>query len=293
MIITLALVIGLISVERSVVSFNIPKSKTILVVGDSRSECAINDKLIDSVYNFSTSGAAYFYSYLKIRQMLIDNSHIKTVVLSYSYGDLLKTRDEWFDSEEKIKYFMPKYLFLFQFKDVLSMLKANTIDTILNIPRVVFQSSYQILKYRLSNHNLKSFGGYLHLEREKLSEAKKRYILDKVDKVRFSSKYQEKYLLKIYKLLKGKNIGLILLNLPTHSLLREEQSKQESFYSKFANEKMPKAVVINHSNMAFSDSDFGDLEHFNHKGAKIYSEYISKNISIFHPKSEHNIMGEH
>ena len=264
---TLLLVSGATHLKRNIISFDIPRSKTILVVGDSYTECAINDSILTNAFNFSQGGTTYFHSYLKIREILEHNPHIDTIVLSYSYKEMAKSRDNWFYGAESIQFMMPIYYFLFNDNDFYALFISNPHDVLSNIPRIIFTKNYSI------DH----LGKYLYLERDKLQEAKNRYIAsDKEEKVEYS-KHQEEYLLKIYNLVRSKNIDLILQHTPIHPFLKEELEENKYDYYSLAEQKLPKAKIVDHSNMDIPEYGFGDLDHLNHKGARLYSEYLKKN----------------
>jgi hypothetical protein len=71
-------------------SFAVPKDKNILIVGDSHTECAIDDSIFTRSFNISQSGTAYLYSYIKLRKILVENSHIDTVLVSFHGGSIKK-----------------------------------------------------------------------------------------------------------------------------------------------------------------------------------------------------------
>jgi hypothetical protein len=253
-------------------NFNIAHNKTILVIGDSHTACAINDSLLINAYNFSSHGTGYFYSYLKTREILTHNPQINTVVLGYSFLDLDNHKDSWFSGSDKIMEKMPRYFFMFNLNDLHSLFISNPFAVFQNIPKII-RSEIILLFY-----NLELFGGYSYLDRDKVEEAKYRFRSSKKreNEAKYS-KYQEKYLLKIYKMVTDKNIDLILLNVPLHPLLNNELEKNKKYYYSFAQQKLPKAKIINHSNKFIPEYGFSDLDHLNYKGAKLYSEYLTRN----------------
>jgi len=283
---TLVLSVGTTVLAKNIISFEIPDDKTSLIVGDSRPESAINDDILSNAFNFSQSGTAYFYSYLKIRAMLENNPHIDTLVLGYAYDDISKSRDEWFNGAEMIKFKMPKYLLLFNYRDFISLFQSNPYEVSKNIHRTVIYNSSAVLKYIITGQGIDHLGGFQYLERDKLQEAKNRYSPGKDEENLEYSKYQEEYLLKIYNLARSKNIDLILLNTPIHALKQEAEEKYKDYYYSFAEHQLPETVIVNHTNMDIPEYGFGDLEHLNYKGAQIYSEYLKEHGFLSFPNSE-------
>ena len=262
--------------QRIMFEFDIPKNKTSLVIGDSHLECAIDDKILSNTFNFSQSGSGYFYSYLKLKKVLADNPQIDKVLLSYTYDDMEKSKDEWFSGSEIIKFKMPVHLFLFDYTDFFSLFISNPYQVAVNFPRAITVGIGQIAGYMLPGFNLDNWGKYRRTERDKLREAKIRYkALEGNDNLEYST-YQQEYLMKIYNLTAAKNIKLYLLNTPIHPILENGLEEYKDYYYSFIEQNLPKATIINHSKMIIPEYGFGDLEHLNHKGAKMYSEYLKE-----------------
>ena len=261
-------------IKRNANGFELPPEKTVLVVGDSYTAYAVNDKVLTNVFNFSQGASAYFYSYLKIKEILDSNPQIKTVVVGYSYENISKSRDEWFYGSRRIQRRMPQFFHLFSVDDFCSLFASNPIEVLRNSSSLVNIS--KTIEFFSSDNNMKSMGEYRDLDRDKLPEAIKHYDPSKETEKAEYSKYEKKYLLKIYELVMSKNVNLILLNTPTHSLIRKRQDKYKTHYFSFAKQNMPEAVILNHSDIFIPEEGFGDPEHLNRKGAKFYSEYLKK-----------------
>ena len=258
-------------IARNTFDFSIPENKNILAIGNSRPEHALNDDILDNYFNLCQSGTAYFYDYVKLREISSRNPHIDTVIIGYSYGDLNKKMDQWFAGEEKIKFKIRNHFFLFNPEDYLSLLRANPIDVLTNTPQAIFHNSKMAVK------TYSNMGGYVFSERFKLKEAIAR--LDSAAPVRppEDSIYQSEYLIKIYNYCQANNLTLVLLNVPSHDILTTRQNNLKERYYRFASEHMPKALLVNHTEMKLPDNYYADLAHLNHLGAKVYSEYLKEN----------------
>jgi hypothetical protein len=272
----LILIVGTTFLARSLINFEIPAQKTTLIVGDSRPESGLNDEILENTFNFSQSGTAYFYSYLKIRTMLEHNPHIDTIVLGFAFEDIAKPRDEWFRGPETIKFKMPKYLPLFGHQDLAALFQANPSEVAKNLHRTVVYNSAAIIKFVITGQGSDHLGGYQYLERSKLEQAKDR-LPSTIDEEDLQlSEYQEKYLLEIYHLAQSRDVDLILLKTPIHEM---KQAIEDIYIDRFASlieEKMPEATIIDHSRVVIPEEGFGDLEHLNLIGAQIYSEFLKE-----------------
>lgn len=268
---TTLLVIVTAYFTRQTFDFEISKAKNVLVLGNSHPECAINDSYLPNAYNVAQGGSGYFYDYLKLREIYKHNPHIDTVVIGYSYGDLAKGMDSWFSGKDKIKYKIQNHFFLFNGNDYISVLKANPTQVLLNTPQTIFHNIK--MKYK----GYPYLGGFKPLENKRLRKDKELIGEHKPDVGLGVSKYQSKYLLKIYEFCISKKIKLILLNTPIHPMLENVQSPLKPNYYNFASQKLPSALLINHSNFKLPESSYRDLSHIHRDGAKAYSEFLKSN----------------
>ena len=251
--------------------FKISSKKNILVLGNSHPEHSLNDHILFNVFNLAQSGSGYFYDYLKLREVTKHNTQIDTLVIGYAYDDLHKQMDSWFDSPERIKHKFRNFFFLFNLNDYLSVFKANPKNVLLSTPQVIFQN---LLRKPIG---YKGLGGYLKTDVHKLEVAKKnngKYYRNIGEGI---SKYQSKYLVKIYEYCKKHNIKLILLNTPIHPDLQQIQEPLKSQYCSFAKNSLPDALLLNHSKFIIPDKGYRDLDHLNSIGAELYSSYLVTN----------------
>tara|TARA_R100001369_G_scaffold92691_1_gene139150 strand:- start:6387 stop:7235 length:849 start_codon:yes stop_codon:yes gene_type:complete len=251
--------------------FKIQQSKNILVLGNSHPECAINDSLLANVFNLAQSGTGYFYDYIKAKKIISENPGIDTIIVGYTYGDLEKPMDSWFDGGDKLKFKIRNYLFLFEWGDYFELLQANPIDVILNTPQTIFYN----LKMKQEGYNY--LGGFKALENSKLKQAQELKAMHKPDTSLGYSRYQTKYLSKLYEYCNKKDIKLILLNTPIHPVLDTIQSPLKAMYYNFANNNLPNALLINHANFKLPNNNYRDLDHLNVKGANNYSKFLKTN----------------
>src|SRR5437868_6763768 len=110
----LILTIGVISISSlfmSKVNFKIDRTKNILVIGDSHTECAIDDSSFRRAANYSKSATAYIYSLAALRKLTADNPQIDTVLLSFHSSSLLYERENaWLYDESEMARQIPVFL---------------------------------------------------------------------------------------------------------------------------------------------------------------------------------------
>ncbi|WP_276166290.1 hypothetical protein [Zobellia alginiliquefaciens] len=264
------LVIITASIARNSFDFKIADFKNILILGNSHPECAINDSLIPKTKNLAQSGAAYFYDYLKLKNITKHNKQIDTVILGYSYSILQKDMDAWLNAESKINTQIRYYFFLLDFKDYWTLLSANPIATLKSTPQTIFHN------LRMKSKGYSYLGGYKSLSERKLKQAKK-YIkpLD-IGEIHEYSQYQIKYLIEIYKFCESNNISLILINTPVHPIIEKLHEPLKKGYYDFAKNQLPNTTLMDHSSFDFPESAYRDLSHLHKTGAEIYSNYLKE-----------------
>lgn len=262
----------LLTSQYAINSFNarIDSSKNILILGNSHPECALDDTILPNVRNLAQSGSAYYYDYVKAKELFQKNDHIDTLVIGYSYGDLAEKMDAWFTDDYRIKHKIRNHLFLFDFDDYLSLLKGNPKSVLTHTPQTIFHN------LKIPSYGLSGLGGFKSLKRNKIEEDKKRLFKNPTKSNTKISTYQAEYLLKIYELCKSKKVQLMLLATPIHPVKIKDQHDLITEYQNFANEQLPEAILIDDSNLKLPDAYFADLSHLNEKGAKFYSNFFKK-----------------
>lgn len=268
-----SLLIGLLAVStglftKGTFDFHINENKNILILGNSHPECAIDDSILSNSFNLAQSGSAYFYDYLKLREVIKHNVQIDTVVLGYSYGDLKENMDFWFTADDKINNKLRSYFFLLKAEDYLALLKANPASTLKHTPRTIFHNVK--MKYKGYGY----LGKFKPLVEHRLAEDKELIKSLETGSINKYSKYQIQYLLKIYEFCESNNLTLILLNTPIHKTLEEIQQPLTANYCSFVSKNLPNAYLVDHSNLTLPESGYRDLSHLHRSGAEIYSKYL-------------------
>lgn len=254
-------------------NYIVDKSKSILVLGDSHTECAINDSIVIKSVNISKSADAYFYSFIKLRKFLKINSGIKTVILGISEKSLYNKN--WLYKPNKAN----AYFRLMNLNDFKVLLESGGIKTFANLAKASFDNFSKLLIIKKSNYKDMGIGGYLYFKREKLDEAITRYKKQKsID--RPYSEIQVEYLLKIVNLCQEYTVKLILLNTPTYVYCKNENDSEK--LEQFINKNIDNSVEYwDYSNYLLPDFCYGDLVHLNYRGAEIFSKKLQNDINRY------------
>ena len=268
------------------VSFEISEDKDIIIIGDSHTECAIDDNIFLRAVNISQSGNSYLYSYVKLRKFIDANPQVNNVLLSFHGGSITKSRDEWIIGNKCILSHVPNHFSLFHREEVLLLInKPGFISAILKSPLKSIKAVLNLLTKKKTTYKDLIIGGYLKLDRDKLEEDNERHKNSgetQVEKTLFEySQYELNYLLKIVELCHAKNVELILFNSPTYN--------SEKFGNKFAlmdfyNKYFSEIKYLDFSDFDIPEYGYGDIGHLNYKGAEIFSRYLGDNYELIFGK---------
>ncbi|MDR1472934.1 MAG: hypothetical protein LBS75_10485 [Synergistaceae bacterium] len=255
-------------------SFAIPEDRNILIIGDSHTECAIDDSIFTRSFNISHGGTAYLYSYVKLRKFLAENSHIDTVLLSFHGGATQKSRDELIIGDRYILGCIPNYSSLLHAEELSIFINNPTFySAVVKLPVKCIKPILKfITKHTLTWKDLR-IGGYFKLDRDRLQQEIKLTGNNTVVEIGYSD-YQIDYLLKIIDLCNEKNVRLILFNAPTYDAPKYGNLQMlNDFYTAYCNG----IRYLDYSNFILPDYAYGDIWHLNFKGAEIFSNYLESN----------------
>ena len=258
----------------STASFDIPKDRNILIVGDSHTACSIDDAIFTHSVNMSQGGTAYLYSYIKVRKFINENPHIDTVLVSFHGTGITKGMDEFTTGERYILKDIPWHISLLKTDELpVFIFKPSFYSALAKVPlkhiRAVFR---YIVGYSLTYNDL-YIGGYERTDRERLEKAIEREESNEYKESGFSE-YQLKFLLKIIELCKEKNVRIILISTPIYNVERYGYLPElNSFYNTY----LSGVQFLDFSTFAMPDYGYGDIDHLNYKGAEIFSRYLENN----------------
>lgn len=270
---------GFVIISRTIKksAFKIPSDKHILVVGHSMTEHAINDSLFQNLLNLSQSANHNLYTYLKLKYLLRDNSHIDTVFLSFSYNlSENEAEHKWLSN-----YLFENYLLLMEWEDIIQLLY---------LPKLYEANHYEsLIKYLLHPVQLKNWGGYCYTQENKLTQhinilkdtislSSQMMSLEELDK-----SFQVKYLRQIIHLCDHYQVKLFLINTPVyHANHFFNTSELDLYHRKYAGS----VPLLDYSNYSIPPEDFRDIIHLNYKGAQKFSYFLKDSVFT-------NLVGQH
>ena len=265
-----------------------------LVIGDSYTKLAIDQKQIPNLLNLSETSEGYLFSYSKLKFILDNNNEVKKIFIGLSFHNVSPSNEFSYSyaiaNNNIIKYF--------------NVLDNNEKLILLNYdPQFVTSFLKKILVYDLKNifrnkndfSDLNSFFNrqYYISELDKVfkdfkivdnkMKLSKKTINKRIQYVYYSSlSYNEKksintlYLFKIMELCKSKNIDLVFVSTPIHDeyFRNIPENIKQKYYSIITENKLK---IINLANVNIGDSCFmPDGDHVNTIGCKYVTEYLKK-----------------
>ncbi|KAF2080420.1 hypothetical protein [Flavobacterium sharifuzzamanii] len=245
-----------------------------LVLGHSHPECAFNDSIIYKLKNIARSAEPYYYTYFKLKKVLEQNSSIETIFIEYTNNQINPEMDDWTWDDEHIS---SRYVNYSPFIPL-----NHQFILLLNNPTGFFNAFSYSNKSKFINIVKEDYdytnklGGYLYLVRDKTdSILKNTSKIDPKNSITIS-KTNISYLEKTIELIKRHKKNVFLIRSPQHPKCVDY--KNETIYKHILFSRFNDVEYLDFSNFPLSNSEFGDLEHLNHKGAKKFSIWFNKLI---------------
>jgi hypothetical protein len=255
--------------------FVLPLEKKYVFLGHSHAQAAYNDKLIDSALNLSSSGEAYFYTYIKLRKILESNSDQKVVFIEYANNNIFPVMNDWIWDDIHIQDRYKLYSAYANLNETKFLFSKNPKSTLVSNIKSLVNNVYYI--FSLKNISVdQKMGGYESLIRDKtdsllnaLSTKTRQVTIDTA-----VSAANISYLKKMIDACQKKGVKVYLIRSPLHP--QYEGFQNEAIFKEILRNQLQSAELLDFSCYPLLNSEFGDLEHTNYKGAKKYSLFINK-----------------
>lgn len=275
----LSLAILILAIEKRILNnqahFQLPAKDKYIFLGHSHTQMALNDSLVDSSINLASAGEAYFYTYIKLNKILENNTEKKVVFIAYSNNSIVSEMNCWIWDDIHILDRYRLYSAYTHFNEMKVLYENNPTTTfICNVKSIVNNFYYIFNLKNISEDN--KMGGYIYLVRDKtdslLQAISKNH--EKVTEDTTISFTNIVYLKKIIDLCKIRDVPVYLIRNPLHSAYR--RIGNEARFQKILHNELAGTELLDFKNFPLQDSDYGDLEHLNYRGAKKYSLFINK-----------------
>lgn len=248
-----------------------------VIVGDSHTQTAINDGLVNNAINISHSSENFLFTYNVLDLILKNNTQINTVILGVSFHSFSKNYDKNLQNYSKSKFIVPNYLPILDGSAINNLWALDHKNLIKILPesyKILLNDLILVNSEDLSNYSF--IGGYYEGSGNNLGDSiiaatiKKHYSSTSQE---FLSKNQVKWFDKILDLTSRKHINLIVVNTPINQKYKNRiPKKMEVEYYKILEKRKNGFIYRDFSDLELPDSCFGDGDHLNKDGAEIFTK---------------------
>lgn len=254
----------------------LPDDKHIVFLGNSHIEGAINDTIIGGSYNFGRSGDRVEMEYLKLKLLKSVNPEIDTVFVGFDNVLMYHSTQEEFNSVQMHPY-MYSAMDCEDWWKVLTMSSPSYLESFVVHPFswMKLLDMRHLLKSKCDIRDFISLGGNDWPDEDRLLE-------DIEKRGNLTGRYPEQkhdslnayFLRKTIQFCKKNRISLFFICPPQHQYTPCNKTDYKKWYA----EEFSDVEFFDCLEMQMADSCYSNLDHLNFKGARIFSEYIDKEI---------------
>lgn len=279
---------------RKLDSMSLDKNVNTLVLGDSHTQCAINDSLYKNTVNFSISSEHYLLTYNVLKLIIKNNPDLKNLILGCSFHSFSAFNDRYLFGEKNKKdifseIYYSRYFPILDDESKFLLLKTNPDGVIKSFRMIIFNMLESFTENYTTYHDYPFIGRFYPGKNRVLKDSlinasiAWHFYADSSRKVLEDfSGLQITYLKKIIQLCMDNHIKLILLNTPVH----EKYDKQvpEKFITEYYSmmrkfEKNDNVLFFDYHDYKFTDDYFGDGNHLNLPGASIFTNIVMQRLN--------------
>ena len=250
-------------------NFKINPDAKYVIFGHSHSECAFNDSLITNFVNLSQSAESYFYTYQKVKKVITQNPQIEVVFIEFTNNQIDKGINRWIWLDKYMNSRYPVFLPFMDNKQHLLLLTKN-FASFSNCLSISFRDN--VIRIIKNDYDYTDkLGGYFYLVKDKtdsINTLENKIVPNKDINIEISS-YNIEYLTKIIEFCNNNNKKVYLIRCPQHS--KYSRLINEHKYNEIIKTNFSSTEYFDFCNFPIQNSEFGDLEHLNYKGAKVFS----------------------
>lgn len=242
-----------------------------IVIGDSNTRNAIDDKIVTDFKNLSQGGESYLFAYNKLKYLLQKDNKIDTLLLAFAPHNVIN--NNWIDGDREgnLRYRMSEYFFIYSPQDHYQLIKGNPYSYF-NSLHYVGESFYNNIQ-KNKQSDLKFLGGFM--PNPKIQNTENYIPFPKKEAV--FNKLEINYLQKIVSLCKDKNIHLIFITTPKNFRRSDFKNYDAPEFYQFYTQNYSKTDYLNFNKLPLCDSCYADINHLSYLGAEEFSTFLKKN----------------
>ena len=249
-----------------------PKTETI-ILGDSNTERGINDSLLISSTNFSSTAENYRLSFYKLQFIHKQNKSLKRVILSFSPHNLFFA----FPNNHRHSH---SALIVLEPSDYSDYYSGN-----ITLKRCFYTLNYGLkhLIDLLFKNEIK-LGGFTNIAPENSqfefwhTNFCKTLEESPVNEI---SGDQIRYLNAIITYCKKNDLEIQFLVLPKHQILLEDSAYHANEFVNFYEQHYREIPILNYAELPMNENEFQDPMHLNSLGAKKLTQKLAESLTSF------------
>jgi hypothetical protein len=257
-------------------SFKLKEDTKYIVLGNSHPETAFNDSVINNFSNIAQSAESYFYTLVKTKRLLDQNKNIEIIFIEFGNNQILKGRNAWIWGKEFLPFKYQTYSPFMELQDHELIFKKNAAGFLSNLSLSAGHNLANLLRNDMDYS--RKIGGYQYLVRDKIDSLLANPEIStetKTSKPELSD-INIKYLEKLVSYCRENGKTVYLIRSPLHPKYMGFMT--EDIFKGIINTKFRDVEFLDFARFPGLNSDFGDFEHLNYRGAKKFSIWFNNLI---------------
>lgn len=255
--------------------FKLKSKPNYIILGHSHPACAFNDSLMPQFKNVAQAGESLYYTYLKTKKLLADNPSIEVVFIEFTNNHIEATIDDWIWEDKYINFRYPIYAPFISLKDKVWLAKQNP-SSFTNAASLSLNRNIKRIIQRNYNYT-ETIGGYIHLDRNHNDSVLFQLANQKIEfQQEALSAYSITHLKKIIAHCEKEKKKVVLMRSPLHT--KFEGFENEQTYQEIRKQHFNNTTYLDFSAFPIKDSEYGDFQHLNYKGARVFSTWFANLI---------------
>lgn len=253
-------------------SFELPKNKTTLVIGDSQTQAAIDDNRLSNMANVSQAHDNYFTMLRRMKLYIEANEQIDTVIIGLTPHTTAYFKDEFFTNYGYIDYVTKYYMPYMSFSEWWVIITNDISDVVSSLftPIKFYLNVNRSYIYDMGHFEV---ADYSHLQEDIKEGATRLTGGDVNSKTELSNQLTIHYLHEIVDYCRDNNIKLIGLNTPVYN--SRKYMRVDAFYA-LMNKEFQDVELWDYMDVDIPDEYRRDVNHLNRQGAEWMSEEIKE-----------------
>ena len=256
--------------KMSTYSLKLPEEKTVVLIGESQSQAAVDDGKIANLYNLSQAQERYMTTYCRLQAVLEQNPQVDTVLLSLTPHSINRGKDDFWTNGGYLRLVVQSYGALLGWREWWLLLTHAPEAALAEIVTPL-EHYWQVDSSYVRKYGYFDAADYCALEAN-IAEGGTSLKVDPS----FGNETTLEYLDKIVRLCADKHVALIGLNTPVYDAWEYEEPQ---YYYDFLQNTYPDLEIWDYLDADIPDDYRRDINHLNRKGSEWMTEEVKKRLA--------------